>query len=137
MDSGGRESVRFYGWILGRAGSAPAHAAEDEEVEEVHPAKDEKHHADLYRQGFNALLSCCDGVPELQGQSNVAEVDQVKTDDEQVIDRIGEGFVAVEDVDEKDAAIFVEGAGDPDGQGDADSQVNHVCAYSDCHGQPP
>ena len=138
MDSGGRESVRVYGWmILGRGRGAPAHAAEDEEVEEVHPAKDEKHHAHLYGKGFNALLSRSDGVAEFQGHGHVAEVDQVKTDDKQVIDRIGEGFVAVEDVDEKHAAIFVEGAGDPDGQGDADSQVNHVCAYSDCHGQPP
>jgi hypothetical protein len=31
----------------------------------------------------------------------------------------------------------VEGASDPDGQCDAEGQVNQVCAYSDCHGQPP
>jgi hypothetical protein len=31
----------------------------------------------------------------------------------------------------------VEGATHPDGQRDADGQVNQVCAYWDCHGQPP
>src|SRR5215213_10081020 len=116
---------------------AAAHAAENEEIEEVHPAQDEKHHANLHGEGFNALFRGNDGVAELQGQADVAEVDKVKADDEQVIDGIGEGFVAMEDVDEKHASVFVEGASYPDSQRDADSQVNQVCAYSDCHGQPP
>ena len=65
---------------------ATSHAAEDEEVKEVHPAQDEKHHAYFYREGFNALLCCFDDVAELQRQTDVTEVDQVKADDEQVID---------------------------------------------------
>src|SRR5215213_1582984 len=116
---------------------AAAHAAENEKIEEVHPAQDEKHHAYLHGQGFNALLGSIDGVAELQGQADVAEIDEVKADDKQVVDGIGEGFVAMKDVDEKHATVFVEGASYPDSQRDADSQVNQVCAYSDCHGQPP
>src|SRR6185369_7862989 len=118
-------------------GRAAAHAAEDEEVKEVHPAEDEEHHADLDGESFDTLFGSNDCVAEFQGQAHVAEVDQVETDDEQVIDGVGEGFVAVEDVDEEDAAVFVEGTSDPDGQGDADGEVNQVCAYSDCHDQPP
>src|SRR5215216_634284 len=132
----GRERIRAYGRFVACV-CAPPHAAEDKQVEEVHPAEDEKHQTYLYGQGFNALFRCGNDVAELQGQADVAEVDEVKADDEQVIDRVGEGFIAVEDVDEEDATVFVEGTGDPDGQGDADSQVNQVCAYSDCHGQPP
>ncbi|HJS25014.1 MAG TPA: hypothetical protein VJ751_11720 [Pyrinomonadaceae bacterium] len=132
----GRERIGAYGRLIAHD-RATSHAAEDEEVEEVHPAEDEEHQAYFDGQGFNALLRRADDVAELQGQANVAEVDQIEADDEQVIDGVGEGFVAMEDVDEEDSSVFVEGTGDPDGQGDADGQVNQVCAYSDCHGQPP
>jgi len=134
---GGRgESVRIYGRMILALG-ASSHATEDEKIEEVHPAEDEEHHANLYRQGFNALFRGIDDVAEFQGQADVTEVDQVEADDEQVIDRIGEGLVAVKDIHEKHTAVFVEGSGDPDGQRDAEGEVNQVCAYSDCHGQPP
>ena len=116
---------------------ATSHAAEDEQVKEVHPAEDEEHQAYFDGQRFNALFRCGDGVAELQGQADVTEVDEIEADDEQVIDGVGEGFIAVKDVDEEDPSVFVEGASDPDGQGDTDSEVNQVCAYSDCHGQPP
>ena len=72
------------------------------------------------------MLGRADDVAELQGQADVTEVDEIEADDEQVIDGVGEGFVAVEDVDEEDSSVFVEGASDPDGQGDADGQVNQV-----------
>src|ERR1044071_3763030 len=95
----GRERIRAYGRLVARV-CAPSHAAEDKEVEEVHPTEDEEHQTDLYGQGFNALLCRGDHVAELQGQADVAEIDEVKADDERVIDRIGEGFIAMEDVDE-------------------------------------
>src|SRR5215213_4955755 len=103
----------------------------------MHSAEDEKHHADFDGKGFNALFSRLDGVAEFQGQADVAEIDQVKADDEQVIDGVSEGFVAVKDVNEEDASVFVEGTGYPDGQRDAENEVDQVCAQSDCHGQPP
>src|SRR5690349_11671512 len=131
-----RESIRAYRWLLVRVRAA-AHAAEDEEVEEVHPAEDEEHHADLDGESLDALFGGGDGVAQFQGQADVAEVDEVETDDEEVVDGVREGLVAVEDVDEKDAAVFVERASDPDGQRDAERQVNQVCGDSDGHGQPP
>src|ERR1041385_8436003 len=81
--------------------AAPAHATEDEQVEEVHAAEHDQNHADLDRERFHCFLRREDDVAELQRQADVAEVDEIEADDEQVIDRIGEGFVAVKDVDEK------------------------------------
>ena len=107
---------------------AAAHTAEYEEIKEVHAAEDEQHHADFDGKGFNALFRRLNGVAEFQSQTDVAEVDQVKADDEQVINRVGEGFVAVEDVNQEDASVFVEGAADPDGQRDAEGQVDQVSA---------
>src|SRR5687768_9444161 len=81
----GSKSIRGHGRLIWSL-RASSHAAEDEQIEEVHPAEDEEHHSDLYRQGFNALLSSGDCIAELEGQTDVAEVDQVKADNEQVID---------------------------------------------------
>ena len=72
--------------MVGSSAAAATHAAEDEEIEEVHPAEDEEHHAYFYRQGFNALFRTFDHVAELQGEGDITEIDQVKADDEQVID---------------------------------------------------
>ena len=102
-------------------GCAAAHAAENEQIEEVHAAKDEQHHAYLHGQGFNALFGSLDGVAKLQGQADVAEVNEVKADDEQVVDGIGEGFVAMKDVDEKHASVFVERPSYPNSQRDAEA----------------
>src|ERR1043166_3670806 len=132
----GGESIRAYGWVMLRVRAA-AHAAENEEVEEVHAAENEQHHADLDGECLDAFFGAGDRVAEFEGQADVAEVDEVETDDEQVVDGVGEGFVAVEDVDEEDAAVLMEGASHPDGQCDAECQVNQVCGNSDGHGQPP
>ena len=128
MNSSCGESVGTHRRMVTRQ-RAPSHATEDEEIEEVHAAEHEQHHAYLHRQGFNTLFSAGDRVAEFQGEADVAEVNEVKADDEQVIDGIGEGVVAVEDVDEEDAAVFMEGPSHPDGQGNAEGQVNQVCAY--------
>jgi hypothetical protein len=43
----------------------------------------------------------------------------------------------VENVNQENASIFVQGSCHPDGEGDADRQIEQVSGYSDCHGQPP
>ena len=70
---------------------------------------------------------------EFQGEGDEADVDQVKADDEEMIDGIGERFVAMKGVDEEDAAVFVEGAGDPDGDGDRNEEVSGVGVDDDIH----
>ncbi len=46
---------------------------------------------------------------------------------------VGEGLVAVKCVDEEDAAVFVEGAGDPNGDGDRNEEVGGVRVDDDIH----
>src|SRR6476659_6491941 len=114
----GGERVWSDGRLLRTTGAAAAPATKKEQVKEVHATEHDQYHADLDGQCFHRFLRGSDDVPEFQGHADVPEVDQVEADDEQVIDRIGEGFVAVEDVNQKHAAVFVEGAGDPNRQGD-------------------
>src|SRR6266545_946864 len=115
----GGERIRTDGRMLAGVRAA-SHSAEDKEIKEMHSAEDEEHHADFYRERLDALFGGFDGVAELEGQTDVAEVDEVEADDEQVIDGVGQGVIAVKDVDEEDAAIFVEGTTYPDGQRDAE-----------------
>ena len=85
---------------------ALTHFRKDKEIEEVHGAKHDEHPANLYRQRFNPLLSIVDDVAEFEGHCYVAEVDEVKADDEEVVDRIRESFVSVENVNQENASIF-------------------------------
>src|SRR5437588_8282516 len=54
-----------------------------------------------------------------------------------MIDRIRQGLVAVENVHQKDAPILVKRARDPDGQGNADCQIEQVSSYFDRHNWSP
>ena len=63
-----------------------SHPAEDEEIEEVHDSQNNEDHADFYRQGFDTFLGIGDFVAKFERQADVAEIDQVEADDEQVID---------------------------------------------------
>src|ERR1700752_115909 len=135
LDAGKR--VGSNGRMVVLSVAAPAHAAENEQIEEVHAAEDDQHHSNLDRESLDAFLRAVDCVAELQGHADVAEVNQVEPDYEQVIDGVRERLIAVEDVDQEDTAVFVKRVGDPDCQGDADRQVNQVGAYYDIHGQPP
>src|SRR5690349_6448656 len=75
---------------VNRFGRALAPFRDDEDVEEVHRAEHEQHEADLRAQEFDGFLRRDRLVAELQRERHVAHVDQVKADDEQVIDGVGE-----------------------------------------------
>ena len=110
-----------------------AHAGEDVEVEEVHHAKDQEDAADFGAEDFHRGGSVVRTDAEFQREGDEADVDEVEADDEEVVDGIGEGLVAVKGVHEKDAAVFVEGAGDPDGDGDRNEEVGGVGVDDDVH----
>src|SRR4029079_8181710 len=118
------------------SGFAATHATKDEQVEEMHPAQNDQDHPDFDRECFNSFLCVVDYVAKFQGQGHIAEVNEVKADDQQMIHGIRECLVAVKDVHEKDSAVFVECPGDPDGQGDTDRQIDEV-GVCGCHDQPP
>src|SRR5437773_3868518 len=116
-----------------RKRSPSAHAAEDVQVEEVHAAKHNKHHAHFPRKRFDPLASVLQVVAELKSQTHVTEVDQIEPNDEQVVDRVGQRLVAVKNIHQKNSAIFVERAGDPHSQGDAYPQVEDVRSNYNVH----
>jgi hypothetical protein len=109
----------------------PTQFREHEQVEEVHHAQYYENQADLRAKDLQSRLSVDRLFPIFQCKANETDVNQVKTDHEQVIDRIGQGLIAQETIDQKNTAIFVQCASDPNRQRDADSQINQVRPNSD------
>ncbi|HEY9503393.1 MAG TPA: hypothetical protein VIR01_17285, partial [Pyrinomonadaceae bacterium] len=105
----GGECIRSDGRLVAVNGFTAAHPAEDEEIEKVHGSENYQDHAHLHREGFNSLLRIVDQIPEFQGEANVAKVDQVKADYQEMVYGVGEGFVSVEDVNQENSSVFVEG----------------------------
>ena len=99
----------------------------------MHPAQDEQHGPDFDRQSLDSLLRGGNDVAKLKRHAHIAEIDQVEADYQQMIDRVGQWFVPVKDVNQKDAPVFVQGVGDPDGQGNTDSQISQVSCDFDVH----
>src|SRR5258707_15397050 len=133
----GRESVGINRrWTVAQRSPA-AHAAEDQQVKEMHSAQDQQHSADFNGQSLNAFLGRNDLVTELQRQTDKAEIDEIEAHYQQVIDGISQRFVAMKDIDQKDAAVFVQRVRDPDGERNADGQVNQISCDFESHNGPP
>ena len=73
------------------------------------------------------------GFPQRQG--DVADIDQIKADNQEVVNRIGQPLVAAKRINQKDAAVFVERVRDPDGERNAERDVNDVCPNDGCHNE--
>ncbi len=67
-------------------GGAAAHAAEDEQIEEVHPAEDQQDRANFYGKRLDAFLGRGDFIAQLECQTDKTEIDQIKADHQKVID---------------------------------------------------
>ena len=117
-------SRRQHGWAAGRG--AAAHLRKNEQIEEVHDAEDDENQADFGAEDFQGGAGVGGLVAVFQGECDVADVDEVKADDQEVIDRIGQRRVAVKAVHEEDSTVAVQGAGHPDRQTDADDQIREV-----------
>ena len=102
---------------------AATHLREDVEIEKVHGAEHEQHYADFAAQHFEHSLQVRRLLRLAQSEGHVADVDQVKSDPEKVIDGIGQRFIAVKGIDQEEASILVQRPRHPDGQGDADDEV--------------
>ncbi len=79
----------------------------------MHAAKDEQDDADLAAEALKDFLGIGGAVAVLEGEGDVADIDEVKADDEEVIDGIGEEFVSVEAVDEERCGRFCGGCARP------------------------
>ena len=99
----------------------------------MHEAENYEDYADLVAFELDDLAQGGEGVGGFEGEGYVADVDEVEADDEEVVDGVCELFVAVEGVDEEDPSVLVQGAGDPDCEGDTDGEVAEVNGC-DVHG---
>src|SRR5438132_11963169 len=77
-----------------QTGAAP-HPAEDKQVEKVHRAQNDQHHANLNRQGFDGLLRYREAVDQLESQTHITEIAQIENDEQQMIEGTGQRFITV------------------------------------------
>src|SRR6185503_8148175 len=80
---------------------------------------------------------CRNIVSEFHRQTNVTQINQVKAHHQQVIDRVSQGLIAVKNVHQKDATVFVQRVRDPDGQRDGNTEIEQVSHDCDVHFWPP
>src|SRR6266576_5001958 len=113
---------------------APAHFRKHQDVKEVHGAKHEHDHADLATDRFEHFANICGSDALLQRERYVADIDKVKADDKEVIDRIGQSFVAAERINQKNAPVFMKRLRYPDGERNAQCDVNNVSPNYRSHG---
>ena len=106
-----------------------AQAIEDVEIEEVHCPEYEQDRSDLGTHQFQGRSHrvcravCC------QCLSHIADIDQVKTDNQQMIHRCRKLCVSAKGIDEKDLAVPVKRSCNQDRRGKADGKVCQVGLY--------
>ena len=105
---------------------------EEEEVEEVHAAEHEQDGADFRSEGFEHIGDRGDLGADLEEVADESEVHEVEPDDEEVVDTVGEFRFIIEALDKEWPTALGEGACDPDGQRDADEQVEGVGGDEEC-----
>src|SRR5215475_13153458 len=116
---------------------APPHFREHENIEEMHKAEHQHNYADLPTHRFEHLTNICGNDALLQCEGHITDVDKIKTHDEEVIDRIGQSFVAAERINQKNATVFVQRQRDPDGERNTQCDVNDVSPNYRSHGSFP
>src|SRR5262249_8982533 len=113
---------------------APAHFRKHKDVEEMHDAKHQHDYADLATDRFEHFANIRRSDALLQRQCNVADVDKIEANDKEVIDRIRQSFVAVERVNQENAPVFMQRVRYPDGERNAQCDVNNVSPNYWSHG---
>jgi hypothetical protein len=112
---------------------APPHFRKHEDVEEMHRAKHQHDDSNLATDRFEHFAKICGSDALLQRQRHVADIDEIKANDEKVIDRIRQPFVAAKRIDQKNAPVLCSVLRYPDGERNAQCDVNNVCPNYWCH----
>ena len=95
-------------------------------IEEVKHAEHDQNQADVRRLVHDELLERVDGFFGAHPQEHEAHVDEVEADHQQVVRGHGDLHVPVESPDQERQAVSAQGAGDVDGDEDAQGQVNQL-----------
>src|SRR6476660_8965127 len=112
----------------------PSHFRKHQDVEEVHDAKHEHHHADLATDRFEHFANICGSDALLQSKRYVADIDKIEANDKKVIDRVRQSLGAAERINQKNAPVFIQRMRDPDGERNAQRDVNNVSPNYWSHG---
>jgi hypothetical protein len=95
-------------------------------VEKMHPAQDEDDRACFETQLLDELTGIGDIEFHPQRIYGIAQVDEVKTHQQEIVHGLRQLLVAVKNIDQKDAAVTKEGSGYPDGEDNGDQEVETV-----------
>ena len=111
-----------------------AELVEVEHVEEVHDPEHEEDDAELGAHEFKGGLRGLRLGSKAQREDDEADVDEVEADHEEVVYGVGHVFASAEGLDEEDTAVAMQGAGDPDGERDAQREIDDVAKDGNIHG---
>src|SRR4051794_4925485 len=123
----GRVVVRLDGRNTLRPQDGPAaEGIQAPHVGEVHDTDHQSDTTDLGRQQLHDTAAVIDLVGRRHKERDVAEVQQVEADDQQLVDGVSQSVVAVEDVDQEDLTVPAKGPGHPNGERHGDGEVQQV-----------
>jgi hypothetical protein len=109
------------------------HLGKIEHIKKVHSAQDQHHNSKLRRNIFNSLNEVGRLLANAKKQKDESYVDQVKTNDQEVIHRISHLLIARKSINQKYPTIFVEGASNPNSHAKTDKKIRNVDAEASIH----
>ena len=95
-------------------------------IKEVHDPEDKDDGSHLDAEYLDQLPGIGDIVGDGEGTYRVADVDQVESNQQEVVNCISQYGIAVEDIYEKDFPVAEKSAGYPDGQSDGEGEIKAV-----------
>ena len=126
-----------YGRQCRRPALFAADAIEDVQIEEVHAAEYEQNKSDFERQVFDCTLDTKNFGANLKVECDVAQIDEIESYHEKLIDRTRQPFVSAEGIFQKGLPVFEKSPGYPYRQSYADQQVAEIGPYNCIHRASP
>src|SRR5450432_1922438 len=99
----------------------------------MHDAEHHEHESDFRAEKFDRGLQVVRFVAVLERQRDISDVDQIKSDDQQMIDGISPRFIAMKCIDQKNPPTAMQSFGDPNREHNAHSQIRGVAVYGGVH----
>jgi hypothetical protein len=95
-------------------------------IEEVHNTEDKDDGSHLNTEYFDELPGIGDILRDGEGTNCVTDVDQIEPNQQEIVNGISQGGIAVENIYEKDLPVAEKSAGYPNGQSDGQDKVKAV-----------
>lgn len=96
------------------------------EVDEMHDSENQHDDAQFGGRVFDAFCGIAGPLSIFQEQKDEAQVHQVKSHHQKMVDSFGQIFIAFKGVQEKQGPVLMQGAGNPDGHQDCQGEVDEV-----------